>query len=100
MAEQRLIDANSLKEKLNDFEIVGGHKYYRQGMDICLHEYFPVIIDDRPTIDPETLPLVQQLRKELEDTKQKARAACSLCKALAESNRAQTICDQCPLKGV
>lgn len=86
----RLIDANRLKDDLSELPMMSNWG----------EAFVPKLIDEQLTIDPETLPLVCKLRKELEDTKQKARAACSLCRALAESNMAQTICDQCPLKGV
>lgn len=63
--EQRPIDANELKARLSSLEGRGGHKYYRKAVDDCLHKHFPRIIDDAPTIDPETLPIVRQLREEL-----------------------------------
>lgn len=47
MAEQRLIDAEAFKESWKD-GIIGNTM---RG-----------IIDDQPTIDPETLPIVQKLR--------------------------------------
>ena len=49
--EKRLIDANTLKERLNDLEAQGGHKYYRQGMNDALHDIMPNVIDDLPTVD-------------------------------------------------
>lgn len=65
MSGQRLIDANELKERLKHLEGKGGHKYYRKGIDDCLHYHMPCIIDDQPTIDPETLPIVRELRGQL-----------------------------------
>lgn len=46
----RLIDANALKEKMK-----------------CTNRYFSIKfdIDEAPTIDPETLPIVQELREQL-----------------------------------
>lgn len=91
----RLIDADALKEKLSDFEVRGGHKYYRQGMDVCLHECFPAIIDDRPTIDPENLSIVQQLRAELAEIKaERAELAdfeLSVCEHLCTGDSGQNI---------
>lgn len=60
MAEQRLIDANKIKPVH-----VG---YYGKVVDWATIEY-------AATIDPETLPIVRQLREELEDTKAKLEMA-------------------------
>lgn len=49
--EQRLIDANDLKKKLDGLEASGGHKYYRKGMNDTLHFHMPNIIDECPTVD-------------------------------------------------
>lgn len=55
MAEQRLIDANDLITRGNT-EFGGVH-------DAVLLKHF---VDEQPTIDPETIPLVRKLREELE----------------------------------
>lgn len=47
----RPIDANLLKKRLDDMEVRGGHKYYREGMDVALHEFMPALIDEQPTVD-------------------------------------------------
>ena len=49
--EKRLIDANALKDALSNLEVLGGHKYYRNGMDDALHFHMPNIIDDALTVD-------------------------------------------------
>jgi hypothetical protein len=60
MAEQRLIDANNLgvgKANPDAFE----RKDYAYGWNSALQ----AVTDTSPTIDPETLPIVRQLREEL-----------------------------------
>ena len=56
MAEQRLIDANALRE---DWLENGENEY------VYDTNSFLASLDDAPTIDPETLPIVRQLREEL-----------------------------------
>lgn len=57
MAEQRLIDANALRE---DWLENGENEYvYDTNSFLCS-------LDDASTVDPETLPIVKQLRAELE----------------------------------
>lgn len=56
MNERRLIDANALRE---DWLENGENEYvYDTNSFLCS-------LDDAPTVDPETLPIVQQLRAEL-----------------------------------
>lgn len=63
MAEQRLIDANSLKVL---FEHEYRHnKQFKQSSVWRAWQGAIQLLYDQPTIDPETLPIVQQLRKEL-----------------------------------
>lgn len=62
---ERLIGANTLKEYLTDLVCEGGNENYQKGVNNALHKLFPQIIDDIPTIDPETLPIVQELREKL-----------------------------------
>lgn len=57
MSEQRLIDANALKEK---------EQYIPCGNGLLFHGVTAATIDAMPTIDPETLPIVRDLRAELE----------------------------------
>lgn len=66
MAEQRLIDANALHE---DWLENGENEY------IYDTNSFLASLDDAPSIDPETLPVVQQLRAELADAKAKLEMA-------------------------
>lgn len=54
--EQRLIDANALRE---DWLENGENEY------VYDTNSFLSSLDDAPTIDPETLPIVRQLREEL-----------------------------------
>lgn len=56
MAEQRLIDANKLIEKCENL-YMRGH--------VLFHGVTAFTIENAPTIDPETLPIVRQLREEL-----------------------------------
>ena len=58
MAEQRLIDANALRE---DWLENGENEY------IYDTNSFLSSIDNTPTIDPETLPIVRELRKKVKD---------------------------------
>ena len=68
MAEQRLIDANAFEAydcKTDGCAYEGDEFFaYVSGMQRVLEE-----IDASPTIDPETLPIVQQLRAEVENLK-------------------------------
>lgn len=57
MAEQRLIDANAFKDGWSKDSTIG--------------KTMRMIIDERPTIDPETLPVVKQLRSELNELNEK-----------------------------
>lgn len=70
MAEQRLIDANALRgiESLLNTDIIQASKEASWLMSQVLHD-----IDAMSTIDPETLPIVQQLRAELANCKQELR---------------------------
>lgn len=54
--EQRLIDANKLKGDLNKLPMMSNWG----------ESFVPVLIDDQPTINPETMPIVQELREKLE----------------------------------
>ena len=69
MAEQRLIDANALCE---DWLENGENEY------VYDTNSFLASIDDATTIDPETLPIVRQLREELEQAKSERDAAFEL----------------------
>lgn len=63
MAEQRLIDGNELYgiESLLNTDIIRNSKEASWLMSQVLYD-----IQSMPTIDPETLPIVRQLREELE----------------------------------
>ena len=70
MAEQRLIDANELYgvESLLNTDIVKNSKEASYILSQVLHD-----IQTIPTIDPETLPIVQELREKLRQTEQELR---------------------------
>lgn len=70
MAEQRLIDANIMAEDESEAYITaqtsGKISPITQGLNSVVHRKIQRLIADTPTIDPETLPIVRQLREELE----------------------------------
>lgn len=76
MSKQRLIDANALRE---DWLENGENEY------VYDTNSFLSSIDDQPTIDPETLPIVRQLREQLERVMAERDVALRDC-AFAESN--------------
>lgn len=67
MSEQRLIDANDLIER--------GNTCFGGVSDAVLLKHF---VDAQPTIDLESIPLVRQLREELEQAKSERDAAFEL----------------------
>lgn len=76
MKEQRLIDANAIKQKVKNSTAI---RSVKAGM--------LVFVDCAPTIDLETLPIVQELRAELERVTRERDALlkeiageCGLCK--------------------
>ena len=82
----RLIDANALKEKMK-----------------CTNRYFSIKfdIDEAPTIDPETLPIVQELREQLAKVTAERNAVieqlhgkCSACKHYSQYH-AKEKCKTC-----
>lgn len=91
MAEQRLIDATDL--------IARGNASFGGVSDAVLLKKF---VDAQPTIDPETIPIVRQLREELDRVKAERDAAQRL---LAEHTgvvgmEKVTTCFGCPLDKV
>lgn len=75
MAEQRLIDATSLK-------ILFEHEYrhnkqFKQSSAYKAWQGAIQLLYDQPTIDLETLPIVRQLREELENVTAERDAAVS-----------------------
>lgn len=91
--EQRLIDANALRE---DWLENGENEY------VYDTNSFLSSIDDAPTIDPETLPIVRQLRADLARVTAERDAAQRL---LAEHSgvvgmKKVTTCFGCPLDRV
>ena len=93
MAEQRLIDANALREDW----LENGENEYVYDTNSFLES-----LDDAPAIDPETLPIVRQLREELARATAERDAAQRL---LAEHSgvvgmKKVTTCFGCPLDRV
>lgn len=87
MAEMRLIDANSLLSYMSDMEVHSRKKCCTTAIKSCIDEFFPQVIADQPTIDPETLPIVRELREKLERVKmerdsllKELAGECGLCK--------------------
>lgn len=79
MDEQRLIDANALRE---DWLENGENEYvYDTNSFLCS-------LDDAPTIDPETLPIVRELRAELARVTEERDAAVADLKTICD-------CDYC-----
>lgn len=65
MSEHRLIDANVLLQYMSDMEVQTGKKCCTQAVKSCIEEFFPQVVFEQPTIDPETLPVVRELREKL-----------------------------------
>lgn len=49
----RLIDADALKESLKDLKAESNNRRYAQGLQDAIDVFFPQIIDDEPTINPD-----------------------------------------------
>lgn len=82
MKEQRLIDANAIKQKVKNSTAI---RSVKAGM--------LVFVDCAPAIDPETLPIVQELRKELERVTRERNAAIKDLKECAVENYME--CNYC-----
>ena len=81
MAEQRLIDANAFKD------------CWKPGV---IGDTMQRVIDEQPTIDPETLPIVQQLRAELKQVTAERDAAMSFIpKTCTTCKYGNSPCDWC-----
>lgn len=72
MAEQRLIDVDALKEK---------EQYIPCGNGLLFHGVTAATVDAMPTNAPETLPVVCQLRAELDDLRKEKRPMATLVKS-------------------
>lgn len=67
MAEQRLIDANALDREAEESLRENPHtESVHRAMHTHEHNHFLCMIAHQPTIDPETMPVVRQLREELD----------------------------------
>ena len=71
----RLIDADTLKGDMSKLPIMSNWG----------EAFMPTLIDEQPTIDPETLPIVRELRAELERVTKERDEARRDC-AVAERN--------------
>lgn len=92
MAEQRLIDANILLDKCESL-YMRGH--------ILFHGVTACTIENAPTIDPETIPVVRQLREELarvtaerDAAVEQLRGYCPACKSYTK-NHCEWPCEDC-----
>lgn len=86
MGEQQLIDANDFPAKrINPDDCLCG-RMYAFGWNGVVH-----LIDEAPTIDPETLTIVQQLRAELERVTAERNAAIKDIEAAMGSESTQNI---------
>lgn len=85
MAEIRLIDGNELRgiESLLNTDIIQSSKEASWLMSQVLHD-----IDAMPSIDPETLPIVRELREELEQTDRELRNV-KYCYDIAKNGKKQ-----------
>ena len=88
MAKQRLIDGNELygTESLLNTDIIRNSKEASWLMSQVLYD-----IQSTPTIDPETLPIVRQLREELERVTEERDAAISDIETAMASESTQNI---------
>lgn len=64
MSEQRLIDANALLDKQESLYMKG---------NVLFHGIAAFAVENAPAIDPETLPIVRELREKLKQTDQELR---------------------------
>lgn len=87
MDEQRLIDANNFPAKRLDPDECLCGRMYACGWNGVIH-----LIEDAHTIDPESLPIVQQLRAELAQMKAERDAA---VKDLLHAAKGCDICVLC-----
>lgn len=69
MDEMRLIDANMMaveeSEAYMSAQTSGKISPITQGINSVVHRKIQQLIADTPTVDPESLPIVRKLRKEL-----------------------------------
>lgn len=97
--------------RLGDLDLA--EKAIEENLNIAPCDRFAAMdeVRDTPTIDPEALPIVQQLRAEVQeltknsnfwmDEYKKANMqlvkVCKLCEDWAKQQGAVTACDQCPI---
>lgn len=75
MNKQRLIDANALQKYMSDMEVQTGKKCCTRAVKSCVEEFFPQIVFDQPTIDPESLPIVQELHKSIKSLEESCKTS-------------------------
>lgn len=92
MSEQRLIDANALLDKQESL-------YMKR--NVLFHGITAFAVENAPTIDPETLPIVQELKGKLEQMTAERDAAvkqlhgyCAACKNYTQSH-CDGPCEEC-----
>ena len=122
MSEQRLIDANIMAEDESEAYITaqtsGQISPITQGLNSVVHRKIQQLIADTPTIDPETLPIVRELREKLERVTAERNAAvkdletcmgidypdevwcftCSICANAQENGKCRCAGDECKPK--
>lgn len=93
MSEQRLIDANLLLKEAEESLCENPHtSVMAHAMHTHEHRHFMCMILHQPTIDPESLHIVRQLRAELERVKAERDAAIKSRAKLAEYEL--TVCEE------
>ena len=110
MSEQRLIDANYIVEvaerAYDAWNLAMATQDTNRGINKVLKRQelckaVKAVAEDAPTVDPETLPVVRELRKELERVKEDRDAAISdLRESLIESYAECMYCKHIGEKGV
>lgn len=101
MDEQRLIDANSLLSGIGNYDLQVVVYKNDDRLEImtkvvqAVQDHAAKCVSDAPTIDPESLPIVQQLRAELAKVKaERAELAdfeLSVCEHLCTGDSGQNI---------
>lgn len=89
MDESRLIDANAVEKEVEESLCANPHTgIMAQAMHTHEHKHFLCMISHQPTIDPETLPIVRELREELDAVTAERDELAVLCGKLI------ALCDQ------
>lgn len=105
----RLIDGNALKDKMSNYHLqVDGYRHDNK-IDImtkvaqAMHDNAIKCISDSPTIDPETMPIVRELREKLERVTAQRNGLFELlndvCKDVRETHVDDSVCGLCEYDG-